>query len=161
LDKGYYVTFMHHNRKHQHVCLDFNGIQARGMPVLHVDSHIFSYTVQQKNTDVASYPYLFKNTTTLTLMHLSLFVLILVITTVHTILPPSTVSCPSFGSLLSTMSWRSMPLRACSFPGDPRYTKMTLTANEEEFTCLGGERIFDFLCSRQHFAVHGLAKVCI
>jgi ribosomal protein L32 len=35
------------------------------------------------------------------------------------------------------MSRRRKPLRACSFPGDPRYAKMTLTATEEEFACLG------------------------
>jgi hypothetical protein len=35
------------------------------------------------------------------------------------------------------MSRRRKPLRACSFPGDPRYAKMTLTTTEEEFACLG------------------------
>ena len=108
--------------KHHYMCLDFNCIQVHGMPVLHVDCHIFSYTVQQQNTDIVSYPYLFKNTTTLTLILLSLFASILVITTVHTILPPSTFSFPSFGSLLAMMkSDTTTPLQSFS----PRATFTT------------------------------------
>ena len=57
---------MHRYWKHHRVCLDFKGIEARTIPVLHVDCYIFSYTVQQQNTDVIAYPYIFKNTTTLT-----------------------------------------------------------------------------------------------
>ena len=34
---------------------------------------------------------------------------------------------------------RRKPLRAYSFPGDHCYAKMTLTATEEEFACLGGK----------------------
>ena len=35
------------------------------------------------------------------------------------------------------MSRRRKPLRACSFPGYPRYATRALTATEEEFACLG------------------------
>ena len=56
------------------------------------------------------------------------------------------------------MSRRYKPLRTCSFPGDPRYATMTLTATEEEFACLGKKGISDSLCSGQHFAVDSIAK---
>ena len=53
--------------------------------------------------------------------------------------------------------WRRKHLRACSFPGDPRYAMMTLTG----IRMFGGKGIFDFLCSGQHFAVNSIAKGCI
>ena len=128
----------------------------------------YFHTQYSKNRTLTSFLiHIFKNTTTLTqhwhwypFLCLDQF-LSLLLWTQSFLLPPSTVSFSSFTPLLSTMSRRCKPLCACSFPGDPRYATMTLTATEAEFACLWEKEFLISSVLDSIFAVDSIAEGCI